>query len=71
MQIQFATNYFFDVAIYFPKFSILALYYLLVPRSRTRMRLFLYALTVLTVSSSIFTLFADTFWCGGKPAVNW
>jgi hypothetical protein len=71
LKIRFATNYLFDFGIYFPKFSILALYYLLVPQSRSSMRLFLYALTVLTVSSSVFTLFADTFWCGGNPAVNW
>lgn len=71
LQIRFATNYFFDFGIYLPKFSIIAFYYVLVPRSTRSMRIILHALTIVTVAASLFTLFADTFWCGRDPSFNW
>ncbi|KAL6921248.1 hypothetical protein FSST1_005274 [Fusarium sambucinum] len=70
-KIRFATNYFFDFGIYFPKFSILAFYFNLVPFTHPGMRTLLYALTGLTASFSLVTFFSDTFWCGPDPSVNW
>ncbi|KAG8676512.1 hypothetical protein FPOAC2_02613 [Fusarium poae] len=70
-KIRFATNYFFDFGIYFPKFSILAFYFNLVPCTHPGMRTLLYALTGLTASFSLVTFFSDTFWCGPDPSVNW
>ncbi|KAJ4324098.1 hypothetical protein N0V84_004064 [Fusarium piperis] len=37
-KIRFAVSYFFDVGLYFPKFSIIAFYYTLVPPTQPRMR---------------------------------
>ncbi|KAH7313878.1 hypothetical protein B0I35DRAFT_480524 [Stachybotrys elegans] len=71
LKIRFATNYFFDFGIYFPKFSIIAFYYFLVPTSKTKMRIALHALAAITGISALFTLFADTFWCGPDPTTNW
>ena len=65
------TNYFFDFGIYFPKFSIIAFYFNLVPCTHPGMRTLLYALAALTASFSLVTFFADTFWCGPDPSVNW
>ncbi|OBS28458.1 hypothetical protein FPOA_02396 [Fusarium poae] len=70
-KIRFATNYFFDFGIYFPKFSILAFYFNLVPCTHPGMRTLLYALTGLTACFSLVTFFSDTFWCGPDPSVNW
>ncbi|EKJ72980.1 hypothetical protein FPSE_06876 [Fusarium pseudograminearum CS3096] len=70
-KIRFATNYFFDFGIYFPKFSIIAFYFNLVPFTHPGMRALLYALAGLTASFSLVTLFSDTFWCGPDPSVNW
>ncbi|QPC68006.1 hypothetical protein HYE67_010237 [Fusarium culmorum] len=70
-KIRFATNYFFDFGIYFPKFSIIAFYFNLVPFTHPGMRTLLYALAGLTASFSLITFFSDTFWCGPDPSVNW
>ncbi|KAK7429103.1 hypothetical protein QQZ08_004318 [Neonectria magnoliae] len=50
-KIRFAVNYFFDTGMYFPKFSIIAFYYNLVPPTQPQMRMALYILTALTVVS--------------------
>ncbi|KAF4452202.1 hypothetical protein F53441_4941 [Fusarium austroafricanum] len=68
---RFATNYFFDTGIYFPKFSIIMFYYNLVPITQPRMRTALYVLAGITGSFAIITFFCDTFWCGPDPSVNW
>ncbi|KAM5343667.1 hypothetical protein ACJ41O_012204 [Fusarium nematophilum] len=70
-KIRFATNYFFDTGIYFPKFSIIAFYYNLVPPTNPRMRKALYVLTGITATCALITFFGDTFWCGPDPSVNW
>ncbi|KAH8168450.1 archaeal flagellin N-terminal-like domain-containing protein [Sarocladium implicatum] len=70
-KIRFATNYFFDFGIYFPKFSIIALYYGLVPSWSRTMRIALHVLASITIGASLFTLFADTFWCGPDISINW
>ncbi|KAM0302281.1 hypothetical protein ACHAPM_004272 [Fusarium culmorum] len=70
-KIRFATNYFFDTGIYFPKFSIIAFYFNLVPVTNPTMRRALFGLTGITVAFAFITVFCDTFWCGPNPSVNW
>ncbi|KAK6723816.1 hypothetical protein SNK03_002620 [Fusarium graminearum] len=70
-KIRFATNYFFDTGIYFPKFSIIAFYFNLVPITNPTMRRALFGLTGITVAFALITVFCDTFWCGPNPSVNW
>ncbi|EKJ76073.1 hypothetical protein FPSE_03845 [Fusarium pseudograminearum CS3096] len=70
-KIRFATNYFFDTGIYFPKFSIIAFYFNLVPVTNPTMRRALFGLTGITVAFALITVFCDTFWCGPDPSVNW
>ncbi|KAL2678778.1 hypothetical protein Neosp_009529 [[Neocosmospora] mangrovei] len=70
-KIRFATNYFFDTGIYFPKFSIIAFYYNLIPPTHPQMRIALYILTFITGAFALTTFFGDTFWCGPDPSINW
>jgi hypothetical protein len=70
-QIRFATNYFFDTGIYFPKFSIITFYANLVPVTHPEMRTALYVLAAITTSFALATFFGDTFWCGPDPSINW
>ncbi|CAI6100647.1 unnamed protein product [Clonostachys chloroleuca] len=69
--IRFTVNYWFDFGMYFPKFSIISFYYTLVPRTQPRMRQALYALTAITVASSLVTFFDATLWCGTNIKSNW
>ncbi|TVY44736.1 hypothetical protein LSUB1_G002972 [Lachnellula subtilissima] len=70
-KIAFAGNYFYDTAIYFPKFSILALYSRLIPQTMPRLRLALWIVIGFVVISCLTTCLADTFWCGSHVASNW
>ncbi|EEU43355.1 uncharacterized protein NECHADRAFT_45239 [Fusarium vanettenii 77-13-4] len=70
-KIRFATNYFFDTGIYFPKFSIIAFYYSLTPPKHPEMRIALQILTFITGAFALITFFGNTFWCGPDPSVNW
>jgi len=56
---------------YFPKFSMIAFYYHLVPVTNSKMRRCLNLLTGITVCFALITFFCDTFWCGANPAINW
>ncbi|KPM44088.1 hypothetical protein AK830_g2403 [Neonectria ditissima] len=69
-QIRFACNYFFDVGLYFPKFSMVALYYTLAPSASRGMQISLYGLTIVTTIGPIFALFGHMFWCGTDPSIN-
>ena len=71
VQYSFASNYFYDTGMYFPKFSMLAFYYQLIPVTMPRLRMVLHAVTAFTVASALATCFADTFWCGANVAANW
>ncbi|KAL6404356.1 hypothetical protein AUP68_13748 [Ilyonectria robusta] len=70
LKIRFAVNYFFDTGMYFPKFSIIAFYYALVPPTQPKMRIALYTLTGITVASCLVTFFDATLWCGADIASN-
>ncbi|KAH7162042.1 hypothetical protein B0J13DRAFT_600778 [Dactylonectria estremocensis] len=71
LKIRFTVNYFFDTGMYFPKFSIIAFYYALVPLTQPKMRIALYVLTGITASSCLVTFFNATLWCGSDIASNW
>ncbi|KAJ4237867.1 hypothetical protein NW760_003304 [Fusarium oxysporum] len=58
------------VGIYFPKFSIIAFYFNLVPISQPNKRIALYCLAGLTTSFAVITFFCDWFWCGPDPSAN-
>ncbi|KAK3304928.1 uncharacterized protein B0T15DRAFT_255994 [Chaetomium strumarium] len=70
-KIRFATNYFFDAGLYLPKISMLAIYFQLLTHQGVWQRWALYFVTAFTGSSALITLFADTFWCGPEPSINW
>ncbi|CAI6338664.1 unnamed protein product [Periconia digitata] len=70
-KVRFATNYFFDFGVYLPKYSMLASYYRIIPRTAQQSRKALYAVTFIIAVCSMVTLFADTFWCGTDISINW
>ncbi|KAF2814586.1 uncharacterized protein BDZ99DRAFT_548581 [Mytilinidion resinicola] len=70
-KIAFAGNYFYDKCIYFPKFSILALYTRLFPNTMPKLRQVFWVVTGFVAASCLLTCLADTFWCGGNVASNW
>ncbi|EPE34168.1 hypothetical protein GLAREA_07181 [Glarea lozoyensis ATCC 20868] len=70
-KIAFAGNYFYDTCIYFPKFSILALYSRLIPSTMPRLRIALWVVSGFVVVCCLTTCFSDTFWCGANVASNW
>ncbi|KAH7031449.1 uncharacterized protein B0I36DRAFT_122959 [Microdochium trichocladiopsis] len=71
LQVRFATNYLFDAGLYFPKMSMLTIYFHIMPRHERLLRWALYCVAVFTVSSFAVTIFMDTFLCGADPSVNW
>lgn len=71
IQVRFATNYFFDFGLYFPKFSMLAFYFQIIPRTHPVLRKAMYAVIAFVTCASLTTLFADTFWCGTNVSINW
>ncbi|KAJ1338607.1 hypothetical protein MN608_01467 [Microdochium nivale] len=70
-QIRFASNYLFDAGLYFPKISMVTIYFQLLPRHNRPLRWALYFTAAFTVASFFVTVFVDTFWCGANPAINW
>ncbi|CAG9947422.1 unnamed protein product [Clonostachys rosea f. rosea IK726] len=71
LKVRFLQNYWFDVGMYFPKFSILSFYYELVPPTKPRIRKLLYVLIAFTVACSLVTFLDATFWCRADIASNW
>jgi hypothetical protein len=57
------SNYFYDYGMYFPKFTILALYFELFPNTMPKLRMSLYITTAFTVMCSCTTLGFITLWC--------
>lgn len=55
---------------YFPKATILALYFELFPSTMPKLRLMLYIVTVFTAAAGVTTCAVDTFWCHNIPD-NW
>jgi hypothetical protein len=71
-QISFASNYFYDVGMGFPKLSMLAFYWAVFDlRARPAMRRMLWCITAFVVACYLTILFDDTFFCGKNVAVQW
>ncbi|KAM0388320.1 hypothetical protein ACHAQC_009678 [Fusarium culmorum] len=73
-KISFASNYFYDFGMGFPKLSMLAFYwaYFLPSNSvSSAMRKTLYGITAFVCISYLVILFDDTFFCGKDVSVQW
>jgi hypothetical protein len=72
LQISFASNYFYDVGMGFPKLSMLAFYWVYFNlEARPAMRKMLWAMTAFVVACYLTILFDDTFFCGTPVSVQW
>lgn len=69
-KVSFASNYFYDYGMYFPKATILALYFELFPTTMPMLRIMLYITTAFTITCSFITLGLITFFCHHIPD-NW
>jgi hypothetical protein len=67
----FASTVIFDTSFYYPRFSLLAFYFELFPRSEPGLRICLYSLIVYTVACYLVTAGVDIFWCGSDVYENW
>jgi hypothetical protein len=71
-QISFASNYFYDVGMGFPKLSMLAFYWAYFNlSSHPGLRKMLYGMTGFVVACYLTILFDDTFFCGSNVSVQW
>ncbi|KAL1311456.1 hypothetical protein AAFC00_004401 [Neodothiora populina] len=70
-KVSFASNYFYDVGMGFPKMSMLAFYWGVFPRDRPVLRKFVYGVTAYVCCAYIVVLWIDTFYCGGNVSVQW
>jgi hypothetical protein len=72
LQISFASNYFYDVGMGFPKLSMLAFYWAYFNlEARPAMRKMLWGMTAFVVACYLTILFDDTFFCGTPVSVQW
>ncbi|CAN9259097.1 unnamed protein product [Alternaria alternata] len=71
-KISFASNYFYDVGMGFPKLSMLAFYWVFFNLSgHPGLRKMLFGITAFVVASYLTILFDDTFFCGTPVSVQW
>ncbi|KAJ8117177.1 hypothetical protein OPT61_g1556 [Boeremia exigua] len=71
-KISFASNYFYDFGMGFPKLSMLAFYWAYFNLSaHPGMRKMLYGMTGFVVACYLAILFDDTFFCGSDVSVQW
>jgi hypothetical protein len=71
-QISFASNYFYDVGMGFPKLSMLAFYYTyFTPSSSRSIRNVILACTAFVTICYLTILFDDTFFCGIPVSTQW
>ncbi|KAM0299301.1 hypothetical protein ACHAPM_007342 [Fusarium culmorum] len=73
-KISFASNYFYDFGMGFPKLSMLAFYWAYFLPSNgvsSAMRKTLYGITAFVCISYLVILFDDTFFCGKDVSVQW
>ncbi|KAF2855374.1 hypothetical protein T440DRAFT_415705 [Plenodomus tracheiphilus IPT5] len=71
-KISFASNYFYDFGMGFPKLSMLAFFWSYFNLSNhPGMRKMLYVMTAFVIACYLTILFDDTFFCGGKVSVQW
>ncbi|KAF1940986.1 hypothetical protein EJ02DRAFT_455529 [Clathrospora elynae] len=71
-KISFASNYFYDFGMGFPKLSMLAFYWTFFDFSaRPIMRKMLWSMTIFVIVCYLTILFDDTFFCGKNVSVQW
>ncbi|KAK1625094.1 archaeal flagellin N-terminal-like domain-containing protein [Colletotrichum phormii] len=71
-KISFASNYFYDVGMGFPKMSMLAFYWAYFPSTTSPvMRKALWGITAFVCLSYMAILWDDTFFCGKDVSVQW
>ncbi|KAE8828223.1 hypothetical protein PTNB73_06681 [Pyrenophora teres f. teres] len=71
-KISFASNYFYDVGMGFPKLSMLAFYWSFFNLSgHPSLRKMLFAFTGFVIACYLTILFDDTFFCGTPVSVQW
>ncbi|KAG9711600.1 hypothetical protein KCU73_g17134, partial [Aureobasidium melanogenum] len=70
-KISFASNYFYDTGMYWPKAALIALYFKIIPSTMPRLRTSLYVITGFVVACAITTCLLDTLWCAPNIASNW
>ncbi|KAG9603064.1 hypothetical protein KCU77_g5814, partial [Aureobasidium melanogenum] len=70
-KISFASNYFYDTGMYWPKAALIALYFKIIPSTMPRLRRSLYVVTGFVVACAITTCLLDTLWCAPNIASNW
>jgi hypothetical protein len=61
----------YDSGFYFPRFSLLAFYDHLFPRSQRRLRMLMYAVMVYTVCSFLSAICIAVFWCNLAGGTKW
>ncbi|KEQ69838.1 hypothetical protein M436DRAFT_55048 [Aureobasidium namibiae CBS 147.97] len=70
-KISFASNYFYDFGMGFPKLSMLTFYWGVFPADRPALRKALYMITAYLCLAYTAILFDDTFYCGTPVSVQW
>ncbi|KAF2993764.1 hypothetical protein E8E13_001887 [Curvularia kusanoi] len=71
-KVSFASNYFYDFGLGFPKLSMLAFYWTFFDLNRhQKIRNALWAMTTFVVACYLTSLFDDTFFCGKDISVQW
>ncbi|KAI5199248.1 hypothetical protein E4T39_06332 [Aureobasidium subglaciale] len=70
-KISFASNYFYDTGMYWPKAALIALYFKIIPGTMPRLRMALYGVTAFVLACAITTCLLDTLWCAPNVSSNW
>ncbi|KAG9525321.1 hypothetical protein KCU93_g5984, partial [Aureobasidium melanogenum] len=70
-KISFASNYFYDFGMGFPKLSMLAFYWGVFPADRPTLRKAMYVVTAYVCCAYMCVLWMDTFYCGVPVSVQW
>lgn len=71
-QISFASNYFYDFGMGFPKLSVIAFYWTVFDVERHRkVRKILWTITAFVAACYLTSLFDDTFFCGVDVSMQW
>ncbi|KAG2161875.1 hypothetical protein D6C86_09236 [Aureobasidium pullulans] len=70
-KISFASNYFYDFGMGFPKLSMLAFYWGVFPSDRPTLRKAMYIITAYVCLAYFTVLWLDTFYCGVPVSIQW
>ncbi|RDW63587.1 hypothetical protein BP6252_11132 [Coleophoma cylindrospora] len=70
LKISYVSGVIWDIGLYMPKFSLLALYYDVILIVFRKLRMALHVITGFIVSAALVTICIDLFWCTPIPS-NW